>query len=180
MDPCLLILDVDETLIYATEFALSARHDFVVGPYYVHCRPGLKSFLLSCNKYYRLAIWSSGSRDYIDQIIENIRPAEVEFDFVWSRERCVRRFNPETYSDYHVKDLKKVKRLGYSLDRILVVDDTPQKLERHYGNLIKIPEFTGDLSDECLHKLSVYLELIKDEVNFRQLDKRGWLFNRGK
>ena len=61
-----------------------------------------------------------------------------------------------------------------------MVDDTPQKLERHYGNLIKTPEFLGDSADEFLPKLFVYLESIKDEVNFRKLDKRGWVSCKGK
>ena len=38
--------------------------------------------------------------------------------FVWDSSRCTQRRNPYNGEYYSVKDLKKVKRNGYSLDRV--------------------------------------------------------------
>jgi NLI interacting factor-like phosphatase len=47
--PILLILDLDETLIYATEEPLQRVPDFIIGPYAVYRRPYLTEFLTSCS-----------------------------------------------------------------------------------------------------------------------------------
>ena len=41
----LLILDVDETLVFATEKELSRKADFIVFDYHVYKRPYLNQFL---------------------------------------------------------------------------------------------------------------------------------------
>ncbi len=51
--------------------------------------------------------------------------------FVWGRSRCVRWYEPEQFEEYQVKDPKKVKRMGYRLERVLIADDTPRKVHRH-------------------------------------------------
>jgi RNA polymerase II subunit A small phosphatase-like protein len=55
-DPILLILDLDETLIYATEVPLDRPADFVVYDYHVYCRPGLAEFLQACARHFELAV----------------------------------------------------------------------------------------------------------------------------
>lgn len=45
MKETLLVLDLDETLLYATKDKLEQREDFVVGSYYVCVRPNLAYFL---------------------------------------------------------------------------------------------------------------------------------------
>ena len=44
----LLILDLDETLVFAAERPLTREADFRVGPYHVYGRPGLAVFLDQC------------------------------------------------------------------------------------------------------------------------------------
>ena len=172
--PILLILDLDETLIYATEEPLGREHDFVVGPYAVCRRPHLAEFLASCSDCFRLAVWSTASDDYVRAVAGRIMPPGVEPAFAWGRSRCVRRFDPESFEEYHVKDLKKVKRLGYRLERDLIADDTPRKVHRHYGNALYVPPFFGDPRDEVLPRLARFLISLRDEPNVRTLKKRGW------
>lgn len=43
------------------------------------------------------------------------------------------RYHPELQERFYVKDLKKVRRLGYQLERSLVVDDSPEKVRCSYG-----------------------------------------------
>jgi len=75
---------------------------------------------------------------------------------------------------YYIKDLSKIKK-DYKLERVLMVDDLPIGLQRQYGNLVKITPFTGDNNDNELNNLKDYLFLLKDELNFRTVEKRNWI-----
>jgi len=172
--PILLILDLDETLIYATEEPLQRSPDFVLGPYVVYQRPYLGEFLTSCAASFRLAVWSTATDDYVRPVVERIMPPGIEPAFVWGRSRCVRRYDPEQFEEYPVKDLKKVKRLGYRLERVLIADDTPRKVHRHYGNAVYVPPFYGDAQDETLPRLARFLISLRGAPNVRTLEKRGW------
>jgi TFIIF-interacting CTD phosphatase-like protein len=175
--PILLILDLDETLIYATEEPLPREPDFVVGPYFVYRRPYLDEFLTSCSACFRLAVWSSATEEYVRPIVERILPTGVEPAFVWGRGRCVRRYDPELREEYQVKDLKKVRRMGYRLERVLIADDTARKVERQYGNAVYVPPYFGDPEDDLLPRLARYLVSLRDATNVRTVEKRGWSRN---
>lgn len=170
----LLILDLDETLFFACESPLLRRHDCRLGPYYVYRRPYLSEFLRRCEQQYQLAVWSSSSSDYVAEAVHLVLPQDVSLAFAWSRDRCVQRYHPETKQRYYIKDLKKVKRLGYDLNRMLIADDTPLKVQRNYGNAVYVKEFAGDTTDEELKHLSVYLTSIARIANYRRLEKRNW------
>lgn len=170
----LLILDLDECLIFGAEKELHRPADFHVGPYHVYCRPGLADFLFSVENYYDLAVWSSATSDYVEGITSQIQVEGREWKFVWARDRCTTNRDYETLETIYIKDLKKVKRLGYSLDRILFVDDTPNKMSRNYGNAIYIQPFEGSDDDCELPKLAKYLSKIRNEPNYRTIEKRGW------
>lgn len=57
---------------------------------------------------------------------------------------------------------------------ILAVDDSPEKWELSYGNLIRVPPYTGDPEDAELLPLLRYLEHTAQEPDVRRVDKRGW------
>ena len=108
---------------------------------------------------YTLAIWSSASDDYVEAIVKHIIPPQFKLAFVWGGSRCVQKRNlyvddlgyyqEEHYADYYSqKPLKKVKRLGYSLDHILIVDDTPRKEQQNYGNAIYPNPYYGSVEDD--------------------------------
>ena len=77
----LLILDIDETLVHATERPLEVRHDFLVGPYFVYKRPHLDGFLSGAAKLFRVAVWSSSSDGYIANIVRHILPGDLTLEF---------------------------------------------------------------------------------------------------
>lgn len=170
----LLILDLDETLFFASESPLSISHDCRVGPYYVYRRPYLAEFLDTCQQWYQLAVWSSSSSDYVEHAVSYVLPQDLSLAFAWSRERCIQRYHPETKQRYFIKDLKKVKRQGYDLGRVLIVDDTPQKVRRNYGNAVYPREFVGARTDQELRYLSEYLLSIVACQDYRSLEKRNW------
>lgn len=170
----LLILDLDETLIYGAEREGPRPCDFRVGQFHIHKRPHLDTFLLGAGKLFNLAVWSSASSDYVAAIAATILPAGLEWVFVWSRDRCTAKRNLETFETEYVKDFKKVKRAGYDLARVLIVDDTRHKTARNYGNAIHVVPFEGDCGDLELPLLLKYLECLAHAENFRAVEKRGW------
>lgn len=70
MDKALLILDLDETLIYASKTRLSRDAACSVFDYKLYERPSLKTFMDQVSIAYNLAIWSSASDDYVDEVIK--------------------------------------------------------------------------------------------------------------
>lgn len=170
----LLILDLDETLIHATEESLSIQEDFIVGPYFVYRRPHLERFLGFCLSNFEVAVWSSSTEDYAIEIAKRLFPSLTSLAFLWARRRCTRRCDHENGEWYWVKDLKKVRRKGYDLEQVIVVDDSPRKLERHYGNLIRLREFNGAQDDDELLLLEPYLKTLALEEKIRGLEKRSW------
>lgn len=174
VDRPLLILDLDETLIYGTTTPAGRELDFRCGEYCVYKRPLVDDFIATCSCAYDLAVWTSSTADYAACIAERLFVSSP-LRFLWARDRCTRRFDADTQGYYWVKDLRKVRRAGFDLSRIVVVDDTPQKLERNHGNLVVVPEFTGDPADRVLPGLAAYLlALATSADDFRTVDKRRW------
>jgi RNA polymerase II subunit A small phosphatase-like protein len=170
----LLVLDLDETLVYATEQPLDWQPDFKAGPYSVYRRPHLEEFFRTCSGLYELAFWSSAGEAYVATLVRGILPAGIEPVFIWGRARCVRCLDPETREYYFVKDLRKVKRRGFGLGRVLAVDDSPRKLERNYGNAVYVRPYLGERDDNELELLACYLVSLPAVDNIRTLEKRGW------
>jgi carboxy-terminal domain RNA polymerase II polypeptide A small phosphatase len=179
----LLILDLDETLIHSSNDQLSRSCDFRVFDFFVYKRPHLESFLSEAFMNYNVAIWSTGSDDYVEVLAKTILPEGCNFEFVWGRSRCTARkmsANDDLfgYTDpgriEYIKQIKKLRKKGYLRERILIVDDSPYKLTDNYGNAIYVSEFTGDAKDDELFWLAKYLTKIADIPNYRLLEKRGW------
>ncbi|QEG01425.1 NLI interacting factor-like phosphatase [Stieleria maiorica] len=170
----LLILDLDETLIHGAESRLHRDADFKVGPFHIYMRPHLQAFFDSIARHFDVAIWSSASPDYVDGIASMLARFVTSWQFVWSRVRCVQRMDPEMMTKIFIKDLRKVKRRGFDLDRVLMVDDTRHKVSRNYGNAIYIPPYEGKDEDAELPQLAKYVNSLRHEPNFRRIEKRGW------
>ena len=171
----LLILDVDETLVYARSEPFEDRvPDFKSGSYCVYRRPHLEQFLATCSTWYDLAIWSSGGSTYVRTVAANIMPPNGQPVFVWCREHCTLRRNSETGDCFFQKNLRKIKRQGFDLDHVLIVEDTPENVQRHYDNAIFVSSWTGESSDNELVLLEQYLASIHAVANIRKLEKRGW------
>lgn len=173
-EPKLVILDLDETLVYASEGHLGYDHDFEAGHYLVYKRPYLREFIAFCFEHFRVAVWTSSSEDYAQIVVESIFKQEEQLEFVWARRKCVRRYDPKVNEQHYIKDLRKVKKQGYPIEGILMIDDTPEKLMRNYGNLVRVSPFEGDCQDEELLKLMPYLEELKAAEDIRPVEKRGW------
>ena len=167
---------MDETLIYSSEKELDRASDFTVDRYFVYKRPGLDEFLSTCAAWFKMAVWTASSSDYARTVIENIFPNEIQLSFVFTREKCV--FKPDTrsieYTIQTIKPLKKVKRKGFDLEKVIIVDDKSSTFSRNYGNAILVKKYHGEKDDMELSLLLKYLQKIRDIENIRCVEKRGW------
>jgi carboxy-terminal domain RNA polymerase II polypeptide A small phosphatase len=179
-----IILDVDETLIHASHAPIDTElFDFRVGQYYVYPRPHLTDFLTECAALGDVAIWSSASLDYVQQIVARIAPPSFQPTFIWGSEHCTQRRNLETDMLYWRKDIKKIHpSLGWSKNRIIAIDDSPEKWETSYGNYLRVKAFEGSLvrvfegnqNDNELARLIPYLRYLATVPNIRAIEKRYW------
>ena len=187
----LLVLDLDETLIHATETELDRKADFKIFDYHVYKRPFLKEFFDQVKDDFLLAVWSSASDDYVEKIVEHIFPKEIKLEFVWGRSRCTykRNLRIDEYGYYddnylnhynYVKHLKKVKKHGYDQGKILIVDDSPHKCQDNYGNAIYPKEFRGEQLDDELKLLAPYLKTFIGKKTVMKIEKRNWKLRFGK
>lgn len=174
MERLLLVLDLDETLIFADEVPLGREEDFQVPPYYVYQRPGLDDFLAEMSLSFKLAVWTSSSPGYAEAICSHVFGARHPLEFVWASDRCTPTRDLERDAWAQSKRLSKLRRLGYALERVLVVDDSPEKHTRNYGNLVQIHPFHGDPEDRELTYLKSYLAKLAAAENVRTIEKRHW------
>ena len=170
----LLVLDLDETLVHAPDRPLQTAPDFHVGRHAIHRRPYVGEFLESClQRFERVGVWTASSRGYalptLSQLLDVDRLA-----FVWGRERCTYRIDPETRDGEWLKDVRKLRRQGFEKRSIIVVDDTPAKLARSYGNLVAVRPFEGDPADDELPALERYLGWLATVDDVRTIEKRRW------
>jgi carboxy-terminal domain RNA polymerase II polypeptide A small phosphatase len=169
----LIIFDLDETLIYATKVLLDRIEDFRIGDYYVFKRPFLDSVVVNLSQYFSLAVWSSGTEDYVKDITEKLMSTGVKFEFIWSRANCTVHFDKD-YNDYfYIKKIDKVRKLGFAKEKILIIEDQYQNVHLNYGNAIIVKPFRGDDDNELL-SLCNYLLTFKDTQNVLNIDKRNW------
>ncbi len=181
----LVILDLDETLIHATSNPPHNNWDFEIEHYKIFKRPGLDAFIIKLKEYFDVAVWSSASDDYVNEVVKHIFPENYDLKFVWGRSKCTLQidydaienlgyFDENNHTNY-TKRIKKLKNVvSQTKEQILIIDDTPSKARYNYGNAIYPTEFTGDPQDNELGNLFAYLLTFKDVDNVRIIEKRDW------
>jgi carboxy-terminal domain RNA polymerase II polypeptide A small phosphatase len=169
----LLVLDLDETLIHASEKPLERPEDFVIGPYFVYKRPHLDEFIGYALGAFTVGVWTSSGETYADGVIGRLFPPNA-LAFVWSSQRCTLGRDLETGDYQTFKKLDKLKAKGYRLESIIAVDDTPKKHGKNYGNLVTVAEYVGQSGDDELLHLMSYLKYLETVPNIRTVEKRGW------
>jgi len=174
MERPLLILDLDETIVWATDVTAHGGFDFRVFEYRVTRRPYLDDFLLAVRDWYDLAVWSSSGDSYARRVVQEVFGHASRLRFVWARSRCTQRFDDETRECYYEKNLKKVKREGFDLARVLIIDDSPETVRRYYGNHLRLRAFEGQPADRELLDVLPSLQWPAGCENFREVEKRGW------
>lgn len=171
----LIILDLDETLIFSSKTPLDRPADFNMDEYHTYIRPYTREFIYFCLEHFdQVAVWTSATNNYAHEVCQQVFQEQYsQLTFIWSQGRCVRSFNTELLEEEWIKDLNKVKRRGYPLESVIMVDNSPRKLRRHYGNLVTVNDYKGNADDE-LKQLMTYLPILAREPNIRSVEKRNW------
>ena len=144
-----LVLDLDETLI---NFRFNKNNEGIL-----KIRPGLSNFLKSVGKKYELIIFTAGTQEYADPIIDIIEKEKKIFYKRLYRQHTV------VIDNIFVKDLTK---LGRELSKIIIVDNMPQNFCLQKENGIFIKNYFGqDNEDKTLNDLSPILLKIASKPN---------------
>ena len=98
-------------------------------------RPYLYEFLSRMKLLYELIIFSFGTPEYVDPIVNILEKEEKYFEY-----RLYRQHATLCGNDY-VKDLNK---LGRDLKRTIIIDNLPQAFKLQKDNGICIKAFYGD------------------------------------
>ena len=139
MKPLTLVLDLDETII---SFTFTEQNEGIS-----RIRPYLFQFLNSIKNYYEIIIFTSGTKDYADPILDTIEEnKEKYFSYRLYRESCT------VIDNQYTKD---ISLLGRDISKIIIVDNFAQNFILHQKNGILISSFWGDDgNDKCLLYLS--------------------------
>ncbi len=152
-----LILDLDETLIC---FKSSENNDNVGN---IHIRPGLEIFLEIIKEFYEIIIFTVGTREYANIILDLIekKNGTKYFDGRLYREHATKIGNK------YIKDLSKI---GRDLSRIVIVDNLSQCFKLHNENGILICSFYGeDENDNALIELQkILIKIYYDDCDVRK------------
>eukprot|EP01065_Artemidia_motanka_P052027 TRINITY_DN9298_c0_g1_i1.p1 TRINITY_DN9298_c0_g1~~TRINITY_DN9298_c0_g1_i1.p1 ORF type:complete len:523 (+),score=105.30 TRINITY_DN9298_c0_g1_i1:70-1638(+) len=131
-----VVLDLDETLVYARE-----------GPLVV--RPGAVDLLALLSETVEIVLWTAGERAYAQSVLR-------EIDTRSAVRHCVYRHHK--WFDGNPGQLKDLRLLGRDLSRTLVVENTPDCVRRQAANAVLVPDYHGAAEDATLPRLG---ELIR-------------------
>ena len=146
----LIVFDLDETLVHATEVPLSSPEAFRVGPYFVYVRPFASELIKFCASHFEVAVWSSSSERYVEMVTEKLFGASYPVAFSWAVSKCVQKVDLKSNGYVYIKDLRKALKHGYAADEIIMIDNSPEKLQRQPTRHLCLSAFTGDSLDEEL------------------------------
>lgn len=176
--PALLILDIDETLLHASTYPLAQPCDYKAERTWVYKRPYVDEFLKYCEQFFTLAIWTSARASYAYEICSNVFPTLTPV-FIYSEKHCLTGTAPDGTA-HSIKPLKRVEQLGFNLKRVLIIDDSVEKLSHNPMNLLAIAPFypkslsnNKDSEDSELKNIQKSLEQLKHEENFLVIEKNN-------
>jgi RNA polymerase II subunit A small phosphatase-like protein len=162
----LAVFDLDETLVHATEAPLPHPHNFKVGPYFVYVRPFASELIKASASWFDVAVWSSSTEQYVEAVTAELFGTPYPVKFSWSVLKCVQKIDPRANGYVYVKDLRKVMKYGYAVDEIIMIDDSPEKLQRQPTRHLCLSAFTGDPSDK---ELLVVMERLRTMAEARPI-----------
>jgi Dullard-like phosphatase family protein len=171
-----LVLDLDETLVHFCEVPNSPpdndpdaldsipeietphgrssmpkkkkkKHMFLVRPY-------VQTFLTAVSRFYEIVIFTASIKSYADYILDILDPENTIISHRLYRQHC------DVKGNGFIKDLTK---LGRSLSKTLIVDNSADNFRLQPDNGILIKSWYGEEGDEALKTLGPLLErVIKD------------------
>lgn len=170
---CLLVLDLDETLVHAEAVVLTSQptanstkqfdrtfrfpnedgsHD-VFG---VRYRPFVHEFLARMAAVFDVAVYTASMQDYADAVVDTLDPTGAIFCGRLYREHCT-----------ILKD-KKVKNMDiFTSPDTLLVDNLLYSFAFHMNHGVPILPFVDDMGDMELRDLACLLERVAHSTNLK-------------
>ena len=141
-----LVLDLDDTLI---NYKLDEKGRGILRP-----RPNLYNFLNEMRQIFEMIIFTAGTSEYADPILNIIDKKKIIFDKILYRQHTI------IMDNIFVKDLSK---LGRDLSKVIIIDNMPQNFKLQKENGIFIKSFNGDnKKDSTLFDLIPILKKITE------------------
>jgi Dullard-like phosphatase family protein len=157
---CSLVVDLDETLVHAKFHQHSG--------WMIHQRAGAQKFLAEMAKLFEIIIFTSGIETYASPIIDRLDPQKLI---------AHRLYRPATsiIKGLHVKNLA---RLARPLQRVIILDNSPESYILQPENAIPMKPYFGDESDAFLLNMIPILESLHSLADVRpsimRIQKRGF------
>jgi carboxy-terminal domain RNA polymerase II polypeptide A small phosphatase len=170
----LVVLDLDETLIHASTSIAKEIADFQSGPYGCLIRPYALDLIDALLDTFAVAVWTSAGELHAHAVCDALFHSREDLSFLWSASRCTDHRDFENDRVVSLKNLNKLRRYGYQLDRVVAIDDSPEKYMRNYGNLIRVEPWFGEPGDIHLRDVAQYVSWLATHDDVRRVDKRGW------
>jgi len=139
----IIILDLDNTLIHATE-DIDIPGDFtILGRFSVKKRPHLDEFIsfITSTPDYEVAVWSAAIDPYVRAIVDNIFPNPSVLKFVASRDFCDEYRKPISKA---VTLYNQMYHTQYDVSNFVIIDDRVNITRYYELNHILIKEYNGD------------------------------------
>ncbi len=177
-----LVLDIDETLVHASMTLRPGLHyDTVIrfedgpnsGDIYVAFRPHLHTFLRAVAPLFEVVVFTASQPCYADPLMDTIDPDKSLVTDRLYRQHCC---------DALQGRIKDLSLCGRSLDRTVIIDNSPIAYCFQPRNAIPILSWFDDPNDDELLKLIPLLQqLATQDVVYPFLDMyNAHLLSRGK
>ncbi|XWS12419.1 hypothetical protein CRYUN_Cryun37aG0087900 [Craigia yunnanensis] len=165
--PITLVLDLDETLVHSTlercddaDFTFRVFFNMKEHIVYVKQRPHLQTFLEKVAEMFEVVIFTASQSIYAEQLLDILDPDRKLISRRVYRESCI--FSDGSYT----KDLTV---LGVDLEKVAIIDNSPQVFRLQVNNGIPIKSWFDDPSDCALISLLPFLETLIDVDDVRPL-----------
>ena len=172
----ILVIDLDETLIHSSfkkisnaDLRIKFKQELAIKKIieaYVRIRPGVSEFLSQLSNYYDLYIYSSSSKNYLNNIIKYIDKKNI-IKKCFCRDDCImyventgQDFNEPNIKYKYVKDLTIINK---DLRNIVFIDNDITNFTLQEKNGIPIKPFYDDYDDIELYKL---IPILKNLAGF--------------
>jgi RNA polymerase II subunit A small phosphatase-like protein len=156
----LLILDLDNTLIYSSVEKVPC--DFIIKlsdqeTFYVKKRPGLDHFLQQVYSHFILAVFTAACEDYAHEIC-NVIFSDYKLLFIWNYVHCNIKHEFGYFDSRQIilKKLDKVFKCTFNFnDEILqfdkhntiIIDDKPETALDNHENFVRISPYYDEIGE---------------------------------
>ena len=137
-----LVVDLDETLIYS--FLLNGENTYLIRP---HCF----DFLNEISSFFEIIIFTAGTKDYADKILN-----QIDKNKVWIKYRLYREHL--TFDNEELSIFKDLSKLGRDLSKTIIIDNREENFVLQPNNGLLIKTWNGDFEDRELLDLKNILK----------------------